>query len=220
MVDQQSASVTHRTTSITITMKHSRSLHLAGLASCLALANSFHTFAGAHTHASKKTLSSSSFHWQMRASPSPDDTNPKRPDLVAQSTFIAANDVLYSDMAKSQGVEYVNQDKDDPNINYAIGRTWVTLSIPPQFELVETPELVLVKAVSKSAQDQGIQPLDTIVGVSAVDETFKRKTMNLNIEETAAILTAAIDHASNNGEEVITLELNRLMKGYYKPPLN
>jgi hypothetical protein len=156
----------------------------------------------------------------MRASPSSGDTNPERPDLVAQSTFIAATDTLYRDMAKSQGVEYVNQDKDDPNTNYAIGRTMVTLSIPPQFELVETPELVLVKAVSVSAQDQGIQPLDTIVGVSAVDETFKSETMNLNIEETAAILTAAIDHASNNGEEVITLELNRLMKGYYKPPLN
>jgi hypothetical protein len=196
-------------------MKYSQSLQLASLASCLAFANSFNTFAGAvyrTTHHNHYEV----FHWQMRASPSSDDMNPERPDLVAQSTFIAATDTLYRDMAISQGVEYVNQDKDDPNTNYAIGRTMVTLSIPPQFELVETPELVLVKAVSESAQDQGIQPLDTIVGVSAVDETFKSKTMNLNIEETAAILTAAIDHASNNGEEVITLELNRLMKGYYK----
>ena len=191
-------------------MKYYKSLQLAGLASCLALANSFNTFPGVHT--SKKSVSSSSRHWQIRASP--DDTNPERPELVAQSTFIAAIDTLYHEMAKSQGVEYVNQD--DPNTSYAIGRLMVNLSIPPQIDLVETPELVLVNGVSDSAQDQGIQPLDTIVGVSAVDDTFKSQTMELDIEETAAIIKAAMDHARNNGEEVIELELNRLIKGYYK----
>jgi hypothetical protein len=133
---------------------------------------------------------------------------------VAQSTFIAATTTLYKEVAKYQGVEYVSQD--DPNTSYAIGRLMVNLSIPLQIDLVETPELVLVNGAAKSAQDQGIRPLDTIVSVSAVADTFKRQTMALNIEETGAILTAAKEHARHHGEEVIQLELNRLMKGNYK----
>jgi hypothetical protein len=186
-------------------MKCSKSLQLAGLASCLALANSFNTFPVVHM--SKKTRSS----WQIRASP--DDTEPERPKLVAQSTFRTAIDTLYLEMAKNQGVEYVNQD--DPNTAYAIGRLEVTLDIPLQIDLVETPGLVLVNGVSQSAKDQGITPLDTIVGISTVDDTFKSQTMELNIEEMAAIITAAGDHARNDGKEVIKLELNRLMKGHY-----
>jgi hypothetical protein len=193
-------------------MKYSKSLQLVGLASCLPLANSFNAFPGVHT--SKKTVSSSSRHWQIRASPGDNPENPDRPELVAQSTFIAATDTLYREMAKSQGIEYVNQD--DPDTSYAIGRLMVNLSIPPEIDLVETPELVLVNGVSESAQDQGIRPLDTIVGVSAVDDTFKSQTMELNIEETSAIIKAAIEHARNNEEEEIKLELNRLIKGYYK----
>jgi hypothetical protein len=132
-----------------------------------------------------------------------------RPELVSQKTFISAIDTLYQEAAKQQGVEYVNED--DENTAYAIGRLEVNLSIPPQIDLVETPELVLVNGVSASAQEEGIRTLDAINSVS-VGDSFHESTMSLGMDETFAIVKAAIEHARNTGQDTMKLELNRLIK--------
>lgn len=92
----------------------------------------------------------------------------------------------------------------------------MNLSIPPQIDLIETPELVLINGVSASVQDQGVKPLDTIVSVSAVDGAFKESTMAVDLDNTFAIIKEAIAHAREGGESEIKLEINRLVKGYYK----
>jgi hypothetical protein len=141
------------------------------------------------------------------------DSMAERPKMVSKSTFIAATETLYGDIAKAQGGEYANTD--DGNTGYAIGRLVIHLSIPLEIELVEIPgELVLVNGASVGAEEQGIKLLDTIVAFSS--GTFKGETLALNIEETVAIMQTAIQHARDNGEQVITLELNRLVKGFYQ----
>ena len=215
-------------------MMHSVSLQLllVYLSSCLA----FNSFAGFHQQeiegAFRKTKSivsrrssssSASFFfykndhhnhhsWQAKASKTSgnDSTADGRPELVSQSTFISAIDTVYREVAKQQGVEYVKED--DENTAYAIGRLEVNLSIPPQIDLVETPELVLVNGVSVSAQEEGIQTLDTINAVS-VGDSFHKSTMSLGMDETFSIMKAAIEHARNTGQDTMKLDLNRLIKG-------
>ena len=195
-------------------MKQFENIQVVVLASALMLTNAFNTVP-APALTSQPFLQSSYRDWEIQATPSgtyPED----RPELVAQSTFIAATETLYREMAKSQGVEYVTQE--DPNTSYAIGRLKMDITIPPQIDLVETPELVLVNGVSEAAQDQGIRPLDTIVGVSSGDGdgAFEQNIMGANIEDTFAVIKAAMEHARSNGEGTIQLELNRLIKGFYK----
>jgi hypothetical protein len=195
-------------------MKQFETVQVVVLASALMLTNAFNTVP-ALALTSKPFLKSS--HHDLKIQATPPGTYPEdRPELVAQSTFIAATETLYREVAKSQGVEYVNQE--DPNTSYAIGRLKMDITIPPQIDLVETPDLVLVNGVSEAAQDQGIRPLDTIVGVSSGDGdgAFEQNTMGANIEDTFAVIKAAMEHARSNGEGTIQLELNRLIKGFYK----
>jgi hypothetical protein len=139
---------------------------------------------------------------------------PIKPDLVDKGTFVSAVETLQREIAKAKGVDYVKED--DPNFSYAIGRLVVSLPIEalPGLDLTETLELVLVTAVSGNVAEAGIQPLDTIVGVSAGD-TFQESTKALSLDETATILTDAVNRALENGMTEIEFELNRLIKGYY-----
>ncbi len=192
-------------------MKYTSFLQIVGVSCSIdSLANAFNSFpAGIPFH--KTSASPVSRRWQLSQSTIGDS---ERPELVAQSTFVAATETLYREVAKAQGAEYVSQDGE--GTEYAIGRILIDLSIPPQIDLVETPELVLVNGVSEGAQDQGIRPLDTIVSVSAANGAFKNKTMGSNLDETFAIIKAAMESARQNGEDTIKLEVNRLIKGFYK----
>jgi hypothetical protein len=141
------------------------------------------------------------------------DSAPERPNLVLESTLLAAHEELYQEIAKSQGTEYVNSD--DENTGYAIARLEVHLGIPPEIDLVETKDLVLINGVTQGAMDQGIRPLDTIVSVSCGD-AYKGETLGLNLDETVVIIKEAMQYANENGKDSIKFELNRLMRGTYK----
>jgi hypothetical protein len=184
-------------------MRYSAALPFALLASWTTYNNSF-TIYGVQSF--KKTALSA---WSSDPPPPP-----IKPDLVDQGTFVSAIETLQREIATANGVDYVKEE--DPKFSYAIGRLVVSLPIEtmPGLDLTETPELVLVTAVSGNVAETGIQPLDTIVGVSAGD-TFQESTKALNLDETAAILTDAINRALDNGMTEIEFELNRLIKGYY-----
>ena len=166
---------------------------------------------------STKTLSSSN---DDDSSTSPDDTNPSRPDLIKLNTFISAVETIHELIAKSNNVEYVKED--DPNVGYAIGRVLIPLAIPPGIDLIETPQLVLVNGINQAAKDAGVEPLDSVVGVSVVGgggnggEIFKAKTKGMNIDDTFTTIKAAISKARENDCTEIEFEFNRLIKGYYK----
>jgi hypothetical protein len=94
------------------------------------------------------------------------------------------------------------------------------IDTPAGLDLTESTGLVLVSAVSeKTAAETGMQPFDTIVGVSVSPAgkgtTFQESTKALGFEETIAIVQSARLHALENGMTKIELELNRLIKGYY-----
>uniref|UniRef100_A0A7S2W0Y7 Uncharacterized protein n=1 Tax=Eucampia antarctica TaxID=49252 RepID=A0A7S2W0Y7_9STRA len=138
------------------------------------------------------------------------DANPSKPDLIDQSLFVSAIDVVKAAAAEVNGVEYVKQQ----DAGYAIGRIQVNLGVPPSIDLVETPQLVLINGVSPDARDAGIQTLDTIISVST--GTFQQKTKALNMDDTVSVIKAAIAHARENDSTEIQFELNRLLGGYYK----
>jgi hypothetical protein len=183
-------------------MRYSGALPFALLASWTACINSF-TICRVKTFQKTGLPASSS-----------DPPPPIKPNLVDKGTFVSAVETLKREIAIAKGVDYVKED--DPNFSYAIGRLVVSLPIEtmPGLDLTETPELVLVTAVSGNVADAGIQPLDTIVGVSAGD-AFQESTKALNLDETAAVLTDAINRALDNGMMEIEFELNHLIKGYY-----
>lgn len=142
------------------------------------------------------------------------DSGPlERPKLVLESTLLSAHEELYQEIAKSQGGEYVSDD--DENTGYAIARLEVHLGIPPEIDLVETKDLVLINGVTQGAMDQGIRPLDTIVSVSC-GNIYKGETLGLNLDETVVVIKEAMQHANENGKDSIKFELNRLMRGTYK----
>ena len=137
-----------------------------------------------------------------------------KPDLVSQKTFKEAIEVIEREMARQQGVEFVP--KDDSNIHYAIGRITTSLPIPPGIDLIETQELVLINGVAQSAIDSGIKPLDTIVGVTVEGTDFIESTLGMNMDDMAKVITGAVAFAKENGKSELGLELNRLIKGFYK----
>ncbi len=116
----------------------------------------------------------------------------------------------------------------------------------PELDLTESVgPLVLVTAVyGETAAQTGLQVYDTIVGVTVdtpatgnsggggdgvattpfattttttTTTTFRASTRQMTLEQTAAVLTAAARHALENGQREVTLELNRLIRGYYAP---
>jgi hypothetical protein len=101
---------------------------------------------------------------------------------------------------------------------YAIGKIDINLSIvgTPGLDLAEAPGLlVLVSSVSGNAAEVGIQMGDTIVSIGAAGGTFQQETKGLTLEETAAVLMAAANHAIENGLTEVELEINRLIKLAY-----
>jgi TolA-binding protein len=131
---------------------------------------------------------------------------------------------------------------------YAIGRIFVDLPVDrqPELDLTESiGPLVLVTGVwGRTAEVSGLQPFDTItrvtVGSSAAEltgsgedrtdgtirtadsltpsTTFAASCKQRTLEETAAVLTAAAQHAVSQGRTDIQLEVNRLILGYYAQP--
>jgi len=134
-----------------------------------------------------------------------------RPNLVEEAVFIKAIETWKGAVAKDSSTPEVK----DEDVAYAIGKLVVSLNLlEPGIDLVESTELVLVGTVTeKTAQETGILPGDTIVGVSA-GEDFQKDTKALELDETAAILQAAANHALDKGVTEIQLELNRLIKGF------
>lgn len=138
------------------------------------------------------------------------------------------------------------QSKNDDNRVYAIGRIFVDLPVDTQPELDLTESIgpmVLVTGVwGRTADISGLQALDTItqvtVGSSAAaltatggsqgiadpqklvskDVTFAASCKQSTLEATAAVLTAAAQHALQNGKTTVQLEVNRLIQGYYAAP--
>jgi hypothetical protein len=158
-------------------------------------------------------VSNARYPMKVGVSPDADSGPPARPNLVLETTLLAAHEELYHEIAKSQGTEYINED--DENIGYAIARLEVQLGIPPEIDLVETKDLVLVNGVTQGAMDQGIRPLDTIVSVSC-GNSYKGETLGLNLDETVVVIKEAMQYAEQNGKDSIKFELNRLMRGTYK----
>ena len=136
-----------------------------------------------------------------------------RPNLIGQSLFREAIETLESEVAKASGAEYVKEEEDS-GLAYAIGRLEIPLSIPPAIDLVETPQLVLISGIGAPAQEAGIRPLDTIISVSVAD-SFHETTKELNLDQTFAIVKAAITHARENDIPEIKFEINRLLSGHY-----
>lgn len=136
-----------------------------------------------------------------------------KPKLVSQAAFISARETVFREMAKAQGVEYVPQD--DPSGPFAIGRLEVTLGLPPQIDLIETPDLVLVNGVSQEVLDQGMKPLDTIVSVSTTDGKLSEKIMASDLSCAITAIKAVMQHARDNGQDKMIFELNRLLRGKY-----
>ena len=159
----------------------------------------------------------------LASSPESDQSQSnEKPDLVDQKIFISAietiNEAAGVGIDSSTPAGMHTRLTPGTDIRYAIGRLEVTLNIPPGIDLVETPNLVLINGVDQSALDAGVQPLDTIVGVSATTGTDGdyTNTKGSGMDDMFAIIKAAIDQARINGSMEIRLELNRLVKGYYK----
>ena len=119
-----------------------------------------------------------------------------------------------------------------PDVVLAIGRLFVELPIDtqPELDLTESAgPLVLVTGVwGRTAEETGLQVYDTIVSVSVGGETngeeapqeasqptFSAYTKGQTLEQTAGVLTAAAQHAIQAGGTRITLEVNRLIQGFY-----
>jgi len=135
-------------------------------------------------------------------------------DLVNGKAFRSAIETLKVEMAKEQGIDYQPQEA-APSQPTLIGRINVELPIPPEIELVETPTMVLVQRLSVSAQEAGINPLDTIVSVSTLDGKYHENVKQMDLESMGPILNEVITAAMKNGDKEIKLELNRLITGYY-----
>jgi hypothetical protein len=139
------------------------------------------------------------------------------------------------------------QQQQQQDTAYAIGRIFVDLPVDtqPELDLTEsTGPLVLVTGVwGRTAEISGLQMFDTItkvtVGSSAAElsgsgeyqdgtiktaesqtsaTTFVASCKQRTLEETAAVLTAAAQHALQQGKTEIQLEINRLIQGYYATP--
>ena len=158
---------------------------------------------------SVSSLSRSSSSSESALSMSNDDDNEKRPILVDQTLFKSA----ISTVEQASGMPLSTE---DTTLSYAIGRVKITLPIQPGIDLVETPGLVLVNGVTQAAIDAGVQTLDTIVVVSSQDGIISENTMGKDIDAQFQVISAAIARAREMGHSGFEVEVNRLLKGYYK----
>lgn len=155
-------------------------------------------------------------------------------NLVSQTRYMNSIETLQRLVAKAKGETY--QAPENPPV-YVIGRFEVPLRIDtaPGLDLTETESeeddqqsssssdtnggLVLVTSVTGNAADAGLQPLDTIVGVSCKDTVppFYVNVNSQSLQTTAIALQTAVAHALNHNSTEIHLEMNRLIAGYYNP---
>jgi len=171
------------------------------------------SFQRSSTMSIQNSLYSSQLSSSSSADETPEQEQPEKPDLVDQSTYIAAIELVNREISKANGMEYTPDD--NPDVAYAIGRLQMDMNMPVGIDLIETPDLVLINGIDLEAQEKGVKPLDTIVSVSTVDGKFQEKTMGLNMDDTVAKFKAVMNYAKENGETEIHLELNRLIKGFY-----
>ena len=136
---------------------------------------------------------------------------------MKKSDFLSAFKTLQLEIAKVNGVSTdIDETKNkNENVDFAIGRIQAQLSIPPQIDLIETPSLVLINGVSQSVVDSGVQVLDTIVSVSSLDGSLKKRTLGVGLEEMFSSITQVINYAREKDHDVILVEVNRLIQGYY-----
>ena len=131
-------------------------------------------------------------------------------NLVGKDAFVAAIDVL----RRETGVE---AEESTPKM-YAIGRLEASLPLEmvSGISLADCETMTLVNGLHPSvAEATGIQPLDTIVSISAGDEkegmSFSGDTSGRDIDFTAKVYTEAIEFAMEKGLKEIGLEMNRLV---------
>lgn len=130
-------------------------------------------------------------------------------------------------MAEEQGVEY-NADAVSADQFYAIGRleAQLPLTMVGSISLAQCDSLVLINALTqKLAEWSGLRALDTIVAISSGSQDgvdyngpayYSESVREANIEDTAQVYSKAIEHATGNGLDHITLEINRLVPLYSK----
>lgn len=161
----------------------------------------------------------------VEAASTNNETSERPANMIDQKSFVEGVETLLEEVKKQQAEatttttteEPPQPDNDGREYSYALGRFEADIPInPPELDLIESPTgLVLVSQVwGKTAETTPIQALDTIVGIT-VGEDFARKTTKSSLEETATTLQEAAQHAMEKGVEEISLELNRLIKGYY-----
>ena len=131
-------------------------------------------------------------------------------NLVGKDAFVAAIDVL----RRETGVE---AEESTPKM-YAIGRLEASLPLEmvSGISLADCETMTLVNGLHPSvAEATGIQPLDTIVSISAGGEgggkSFSGDTSGRDIDFTAKVYTEAIEFAMEKGLKEIGLEMNRLV---------
>ena len=132
-------------------------------------------------------------------------------NLVGKDAFVAAIDVL----KRESGVE-VDPEEDSVPKMYAIGRleAELPLEMVSGISLADCEHLTLVNGLHPSvAETTGIQPLDTIVSISAGEggDSYSGDTSGKDIDATAKIYTEAIEFAVEKGLKAIGLEVNRLV---------
>ena len=148
---------------------------------------------------------------------------PPPANLVSKDAFVTAIDAL----KQSMNVPPESEEEAAIPKMYAIGKLDAKLPIELAggISLADCETLTLVNGLTQQVADEtGIQPLDTIVSISAgsdggedVDgsnnngEGYSGDTSGANLDATAAVYTAAIEYAMENDLKVITLEMNRLV---------
>ena len=135
-------------------------------------------------------------------------------DSATAATVGGTNTATSETLKKKKSPE----NEEGVEVSYAVGRLQVTLGMDQLqgMDLTEsTGGLVLMTAISQGMADLGIYPFDTIVGVTAAGKEFPSINA-VGIDQTAKVLQEACGYAVDKGETSITLEINRLIMGYYK----
>lgn len=158
----------------------------------------------------------------LQASSSSEQESERPKNLVEQAVFEASVENLQREIAKANGVEYQKPVLENGlELQYLLGRLEVSIPIQSMYgglDLTESNGFVLCTGVSQETSDAGLQPLDTIVGVTVGEGegSFHADVPAKSLEDVAAAMHGAMDHAMANKLETIDLELNRLIKGYFK----
>lgn len=132
-------------------------------------------------------------------------------NLVGKDAFVAAIDVL----KRESGVAIDPEEESIPKM-YAIGRleTSLPLEMASGISMADCEHLTLINGLHPSvAEATGIQPLDTIVSISAGEgeQSYSGDVSGKDIDAIAKAYTEAIEFAVEKGLKAIELEVNRLV---------